>query len=81
MAYARLVRKGGRASAVAHGPELGAAFRTALPNADGACWGGLVGYRLDLERVSLLARASFCTSSFENRVLEARTNETALSPG
>jgi hypothetical protein len=37
--YARLVRKGGRASGVAHGPELGASVRSTLPNADHPCVG------------------------------------------
>jgi hypothetical protein len=75
------VRKGARSSAFSHGPELGGAVRTALPNAAGGCWGALVGYRLELESVTFLARASLCTSSFENQALRARTNEAALSLG
>jgi hypothetical protein len=78
VAYARLVRKGARDSALSHGPELGVAVRTRLPNADGACWGASLGYRLDLTDLSLLARASLCASGFENQVLAASTHEYAI---
>ncbi len=78
VAYARLVRKGARESSLAHGPQLGIAIRSPLPNATTVCQGGLLGYRLDLENLSLTARLSACTSRFENEALEARTNEYAF---
>ncbi|HEY8946885.1 MAG TPA: sigma factor, partial [Polyangiaceae bacterium] len=81
VAYARLVRKGARDSALSHGPEAGIALRTPLPNADGVCWGASAGYRLDLENVTLVSRAGLCTSTFDNQAVSARTNEVALSVG
>lgn len=79
--YARLVRKGARDSRLSHGPELGVAVRSALPNATGACWGPALGYRLDLESVSLTTRLGWCSTSFDNSALHARTNEYTLSLG
>jgi hypothetical protein len=79
LGYARLVRKGARESGRAHGAEVGLSLRSALPNASEPCWGGVLGYRLELEAVTLGSRFGFCTSSFENRSLTARTNEYALS--
>jgi Caspase domain len=79
VSYARLVRKGARESGLAHSAEAGFALRSTLPNASGPCWGAVVGYRLDLESVTLGSRFAFCTSSFENRTLSARTNEYSLA--
>lgn len=79
VSYARLVRKGGRESGLSHSAEAGFALRSTLPNASGPCWGAVVGYRLDLESVTLGSRFAFCTSSFENRTLSARTNEYAVA--
>jgi hypothetical protein len=73
--YARLVRKGGRASGVSHGPELGPRIRSRLSNADSACVGGFVGYALELEHFGVRARAGACTSEFSNQRVDARTNE------
>jgi hypothetical protein len=73
--YARLVRKGERPSARSHALELGPMLRSTLPNAETPCLGGLFGYRLELESIGFVARLGACTSSFENEVLEARTNE------
>lgn len=78
VAYARLVRKGARESAFAHGPELGVAVRSQLPNATTPCFGALLGYRFDLENLSLTGRLSGCSSSFENESVSARTNEYGL---
>lgn len=75
VAYAKLVRKGARERAFAHGPELGLAVRSPLPNATTPCFGAVLGYRLDLENLSLTGRFSGCTSSFENEAVSARTNE------
>ncbi len=72
--YARLVRKGGRASRVAHGLEAGMSARTALPNASTACLGGFVGYAADFAAFGVGARASACASGFANQTLQAATN-------
>lgn len=79
VSYARLVRKGARESGLAHSAEVGFVLRSALPNAAGACVGGALGYRLELESVTFGARASFCTGSFENESLSSRTNEYLLA--
>lgn len=77
--YARLVRKGARDSGLSHGPELGLAARSALPNATGPCWGAVAGYRVELESLTLGSRLGWCTASFENSVLQARTQELSLA--
>lgn len=72
--YARLVRKGeGRRPA--HALELGAAARSSLPNAETACLGGAIGYRLELEQLGFWARLGACTSSSETAFLDTTTNE------
>ncbi len=75
VAYARLVRKGGRAGGRSHAVDAGARVRSPLPNADTVCLGAFVGYALDLEHLGLGARASGCTSRFETQTLKATTNE------
>ena len=77
--YARLVRKGAHDRAYAHGPVLGPMLRTRLPNADGPCLGGFVGYTLELASIGFATRLSACTSGFKNAALEASTNEYAVS--
>ncbi|HEX7480708.1 MAG TPA: caspase family protein [Polyangiales bacterium] len=72
--YARLVRKGGSDAHVAQGLEAGARVRSVLPNAATACVGGFVGYGLDWTHFGLRARASACTSQFDNAPLHAVTN-------
>jgi hypothetical protein len=79
--YARLVRKGRSERAYAHGPALGPMMRTHLPNADGPCVGGFLGYKLEFTNVGIGARLSACTSGYRNSALEATTNEYALSLG
>jgi hypothetical protein len=69
--YARLVRKGARASAWAHGPLVGASVRSQLPNASTACMGPFVGYSFDVSQFGVRARASACASELENHVLTA----------
>jgi len=81
ISYARLVRKGARESGLAHGPEVGLAVRTALPNAAGPCWGPVLGYRIELESLTLGSSVGVCTAGFENSAIEARTNEYSLSLG
>ncbi len=73
--YARLVRKGGRDSRVAHGPEVGLSLRTRLPDAALPCMGVAGGYRVDLEHLSFVGRVGWCRSSSENAVLSATTDE------
>jgi hypothetical protein len=77
--YARLVRKGAGGRSSSHAVEVGAQFRTVLPNASTPCWGALVGYRLSLEWLTFAPRFAYCKSSFENDTLRARTEELALS--
>lgn len=73
--YARLVRKGAGIRAFSHALELQAAGRTALVNADTPCWGGAVGYRLELPELSLGLRLGACHSRFEGPYLDANTDE------
>jgi len=75
VAYARLVRKGVGVRDVAHAVEVGGTFRTRLANAETPCWGGSVGYRLELPMLSAGLRFGACHSSFENRILVAATDE------
>ncbi|HEX7507429.1 MAG TPA: caspase family protein [Polyangia bacterium] len=79
--YARLVRKGSPERAYAHGPMLGLSMHTRLPNADGPCLGGFVGYRLELARMGVAARLSACTGGFRNSAIEATTNEYVIDLG
>lgn len=77
--YDQLVRKGGRSSRLAHGPELGAAVRTALPNSSTPCAGAYVGYEVDLEALSVGTRLGACTSALETSTLDATVNAYDLS--
>jgi hypothetical protein len=78
VAYARLVRKGARASGLAQSPQIGVTVRSRLPNAAGPCWGPTVGYRVELASVSLAGRLGWCMSGFDNTALRARTDEYSL---
>jgi hypothetical protein len=75
VAYARLVRKGVGVRTISHAVEAGATLRTRIANARTPCWGGAVGYRLDLPTFSAGLRLGACHSSFQNRILTAATNE------
>lgn len=77
--YARLVRKGAGARRIAHAAELGASGRTRLPNAETICAGARLGYRLEMQHLSLAARFGACTSAADNSTLDATTNEYTLS--
>jgi hypothetical protein len=80
--YARLVRKGGqRSRAISHAAELGASARSTLPNADGPCFGAMFAYRATLEAITLAARAGYCSSGYQNAVLDASTDEYAFDAG
>jgi len=72
--YDELVRKGGRSSRLAHGPELGASLRTALANANTPCFGGYFGYGIDFEALSVGVRSSLCTATLETAALDAAVN-------
>ena len=54
---------------LAHGPEIGAQLRSALPSESQACLGAFVGYAVELEHFGVRARAGGCESSFDNRTL------------
>jgi hypothetical protein len=70
--YARLVRKGGRESRFAHGPETGLSVRSALPNTDVACFGAFVGYTFELNSFGVSARFNSCASELHNGELLGR---------
>jgi hypothetical protein len=72
--YARLVRKGARASQLSHGPETGLRVRSALPNASGACFGGYFGYGLEFTDLGIALRGSACGGGFEQAMLSASTS-------
>jgi hypothetical protein len=74
IAYARLVRKGATEKSIAHGPEMGYAFRTPLANSATLCHGGFAGYGLHFEALSLGLRLSGCHSWFVNDVVHANSN-------
>lgn len=74
--YDRLVRKGAGRRGVSHAFETGGRVRTALPNATRPCPGVFVGYALDLQHFSLLARLGGCLSGFDSAFLrDADSNE------
>lgn len=73
--YARLVRKGGRSSGLAHGPDVGPSLRTPLSNSTSACWGAFVGYGAQFEQFALRGAFGVCNSTFENRRISATVNE------
>ena len=57
IAYAPLVRKGAGVRLTSHALEAAITVRTRLANADNPCWGGALGYRLELPELSFgLAR-------------------------
>jgi hypothetical protein len=79
--YDRLVRKGADSRPMSHALELGPRLRSVLPNATRPCAGVFLGYGLDLQHFSLLARVGGCLSGFEspNAVLhDADSNELDL---
>jgi hypothetical protein len=76
--YARLVRKGSGAAPLSHGPTLGYAFRTALPNATTSCHGPLLGYTFDMRELSLRTRVHGCQSQLDHGVVRAAVDELAL---
>ena len=73
--YARLARKGGAATPLIHGPELGYSLRTELRNDTGLCHGVFAGYAFVLPVVTLTPRVAYCSSGFENELLSADTSD------
>ncbi len=76
--YAKLVRKGHDALTYAHALELLGYARAALPNAETPCYGGVAGYRLDMQDFGWSARLGYCTSGLSTEVLQARSDELSL---
>jgi hypothetical protein len=72
--YARLVRKGSHDKTLVHGPELGAAVRTALPNSSSLCWGAIVGYGVELSSFGVRARLGGCFTDLQAAGPEATVN-------
>jgi hypothetical protein len=72
--YARLVRKGARASQLAHGPEAGLRVRSPLPNESDACIGGYIGYHVEFTDLGIGLRVSGCESGFERAPIAAITH-------
>ena len=77
--YARLVRKGGRSSGLAHGPDIGPWMRSPLSLASGACIGAFVGYSMQFEQFGLHGKFGLCSSGFANRRVQAVVNEYDLA--
>jgi hypothetical protein len=67
--YAQLVRRRGLGVERAHGLEVGASVRSALPNAKSACFGGFAGYAVDWSGFGARARFSACSSAIQNTLL------------
>jgi hypothetical protein len=72
--YARLARKGGPDANVVHGPQAGYTFRTHLANSTGPCHGAFFGYPLVYSTLSVVPRAEWCRTGFENDTLSATTD-------
>lgn len=75
VAFARLVRKGLGVRAFSHSIEAAASLRTRLANAQTTCAGAALGYRLELPALSAGVRLGACHSTFQNRALEATSDE------
>jgi hypothetical protein len=75
IAYARLVRKGDDEVRLVHGAHAAMRMRTALANSAGLCWGGGVGYAVELPSVSVAARAGYCRAGFSNEHVRSSVDE------
>jgi hypothetical protein len=67
--YAQLVRRRGSGTERAHGLETGMSVRSALPNAQAACFGGFAGYAIDWSGFGVRARFNACSSGLRNALL------------
>ncbi len=79
IAYARLLRKGDGTIDKIHGPVFAVRARTALANAEGLCWGAVLGYALEYSSFSVALRAPYChagsSQEDEERFIEADIEE------
>jgi hypothetical protein len=72
--YARLVRKGGTALRLVHGPQAGYRLRSGLTAGASPCQGVFAGWAVELRHVSVTPRLAYCRSSLENATLRADEN-------
>lgn len=72
--YARLVRKGRSALALAQALEVGGSLRSVLPNSQTLCAGAFAGYAIDFASFGFRARFSACHSGFNNQFLRSVAN-------
>jgi hypothetical protein len=72
--YARLVRKGGTALKLVHGPRVGYLLRSGVASASSLCHGFFAGWALELRHLSITPRAAYCRSSQANDTLTANTD-------
>jgi hypothetical protein len=77
--YARLVRKGGQAPRYGHALDLGPFGQTYATGRSAACWGGSLGYALELERLSVGLRLGACGTQTSNDLVRAQTYAYDLS--
>lgn len=77
--YARLVRKGTHERHKSQAVELGLLGRPVLSDAPGTCFGAAVGYRLELQSMSVRGRFDYCGSSWKNDALSGVRREFSLS--
>jgi hypothetical protein len=77
--FARLLRKGDGTLDRIHGPVFAVRTRTALANADGPCWGAMIGYALEVPGFSMGFRLPYCHAGFSDedgmRLIEASIEE------
>lgn len=73
--FARLARKGGAARTLAHGPQVGYQLRSPLWPEAAICHGARIGYAIEHRWLSVIPRAGFCRSGFENADLRATADE------
>lgn len=70
--YARLVRKGGQGPRYGHALDLGPLAQTYATGPGTRCWGGSLGYALELEQLSLGLRLGICGAQASNDLVRAR---------
>ena len=76
-AYARLVRKGSGRSA-SNEVQIGGRLHSPLPNAEGWCYGAVVGYGIDWEVASVAIRVGGCRALYEGPRFDGSTSELTL---
>lgn len=73
--YARLVRKGDAHLHVAHGPQAGYVFHTALSNSQSLCQGAFAAYPFEFRELSIAPGVDYCRAGFTNTSLSAAVYE------